>query len=129
MASVLAIRNSSVLEFTPNQYLTLISKNPKLATSLFKLLIDRLRKNAFELNKKSPAKNIAILTLQENNELNSIIAQMKQYFKVQNTDLHIFNAQTFHSEGKNELFLRIENQNGLNILLCDKQHFEWSSNA
>lgn len=126
IASVLAIRKSIVLEIHENEYLELVAKNPLFATALTKFLIERLQRNTFEQNKSSPPKNIAIINLQEENSLSPWTDDMETYFQDQNIPIQVYSKESAEALTNKVVFENLEQNEGMNILVCDDTHAEWS---
>lgn len=126
MASVLAIRKSTVLEFTQEEYQTLVTKNPALAISLTNFVIQRLRRNTFQLNKSTPPKNIALINLQANQDLSPWTTEMEQYFVEKRVPVQVFDYASQQDREDGEFFDSLEQHEGLNILICDGDRLNWS---
>lgn len=126
-ASVLAIRNSIVLEITQDKFIELLSINPKLASPIIQLIIRRFKRNTFELNKGIPPKNIAIINLQKHNNIGDLTKIVQSSFQEMEVPVQIHDAQSYHSDHPEELFGSLEQHEGLNILLCDNEHQEWAN--
>lgn len=126
MASVRAIRKSSVLKVDKEIYISLVSQNPTLASSMVKLVIDRLRRNEFQKNKSLPPKNIAVLNMSPNLDINSWTNKVEHYFKGQGQNLNILCKPENLDIDIDNYIDSLEDHVGINILLCDEQHMEWS---
>jgi predicted acylesterase/phospholipase RssA/CRP-like cAMP-binding protein len=126
IASVLAIRKSIVLEIHEKEYLELVSKNPIFATALTKFVIERLQRNTFELNKSSPPKNITIINLQKENSLSPWTDDMEKYFQDQKIPINVYFQETAESLTNEGIFEKLEQNDGMNILVCDDNHADWS---
>lgn len=126
MASVLAIRTSVVLEFTQAEYLRLVAKTPSLATSLTSFVINRLRRNTFQQNKSTPPKNIALIHLQNEADLSPWTSKMQAYFDARATDIHVYDSAHTEQSKDPHFFSSLEQQEGLNILVCSDTDKAWS---
>lgn len=126
MASVIAIRKSIVLEFTKSEYLTLITKTPSLAASLTSFVIHRLRRNTFQQNKSTPPKNIALIHLQSEAELSSWTEKMGAYFGNKGTNIQFYDSNSIEESTNPDFFSSLEQQEGLNILVCNDSQPSWS---
>ncbi len=116
-ASVLAIRNSIVLEITQDKFIELVSINPKLTSSVIQLIIKRLKRNTFELNKGTPPKNIAIINLQKRNNIGDLTKIIQSSFQEMEVPVLIHDAQSYHSKHPEELFNSLEQHEGLKFIL------------
>ncbi|MFC0263618.1 patatin-like phospholipase family protein [Fontibacter flavus] len=126
MASVIAIRESFVLEFNQQDYTQLVSKNPLFANILTKFIINRLRRNIFQQNKTSAPKNIAIINLQPENDLSPWTDEMESFFTEQRIPIQIFDYESQSKTSYEKVFGSLEQHDGLNIMVCDHEHPEWS---
>ncbi|MGM0943887.1 MAG: patatin-like phospholipase family protein [Bacteroidota bacterium] len=126
MASVLAIRKSIVLEFTRDEYHTLVAKNPSLATSLTQFVINRLRRNTFQQNRTTPPKNIALINLQSDHDLSPWTDDMMAYFSERETPVQVYDYESQEQQEDEDFFDSLEQHEGLNILVCDSSQKSWS---
>lgn len=126
MASVLAIRKSVVLEFTQEEYQSLVSKNPSLAISLTNFVIQRLRRNTFQQNKSTPPKNIALINLQADHDISPWTGGMENYFSEKKTPVQVFDYASQQDREDDEFFDSLEDYDGINILVCDGARLDWS---
>jgi len=126
MASVRAIRNSVVLEFTPEKYLEIAGKNPEFATSFFRLVINRIRRNAFELHKETAPRNVAIIKTHDSIDLSSLKKGVKQYFNDKATPIKSYDAESCDRKDREVLFETLEEHEELNLLFCDDSDMEWT---
>jgi predicted acylesterase/phospholipase RssA/CRP-like cAMP-binding protein len=126
MASVLAIRKSTVLEFTLEEYQTLVSRNPALASSLTNFVIQRLRRNTFQQNKTAAPKNIALVNLQDNLDLNPWTDDLKAYFEELKVPVQVYDYESQTEIHDDEFFDSLEQHEGLNILVCSGEQPIWS---
>lgn len=124
-ASVVAIRQTEVLEINEKSYFEIISTFPSLATSLTKFIIKRMQGNALENNKKLAPKNIAVIKLHEN--LN--IDQWTDDVKMQLQQMAVNSRLCYESaamEERDTYFESIDNFNGINFLLCNNEVDDWT---
>lgn len=126
MASVLAIRKSIVLEFTREEYHSLVAKDPSLATSLTQFVIHRLRRNTFQQNRTTPPKNIALINLQADHDLSPWTDDMMAYFLERETPVQVYNFESQKDHVDETFFDSLEQHEGLNILVCDASEKTWS---
>jgi hypothetical protein len=127
MASVIAIRDSVVLQFNQTNYDNLVRHNPHLASHLIRFIIKRMKRNAFEQSKTSPPKNIAIIHLQTADKLTNYIHSNEFEFKKMDVaaEIHYFDKKDFGSH--DDLFDKLEQHNGINIMACSADEHEWSN--
>lgn len=126
MASVIAIRDSVVLQFDQKNYNTLVRHNPSLASVLIRFIVKRMKRNAFEQSKTSPPKNIAIIHLQSADQLTGYTNLIETEFKKMDVsvEVHFIDFENFNNE--NEIFNQLDQHKGINILTCSAEHKEWS---
>ncbi|TDQ17441.1 NTE family protein/lysophospholipid hydrolase [Algoriphagus boseongensis] len=126
MASVLAIRKSAVLEFDQQEYFQLVARNPKLANSMTRFVINRLRRNTFQQNQSSPPKNIALINLQADHDLSPWTIDMEAYFKENGIPVQVFDHESQEALSDHEFFDSLESYAGVNILICSETNPNWS---
>ncbi|MHA7130717.1 patatin-like phospholipase family protein [Algoriphagus namhaensis] len=126
MASVLAIRRSVVIEFTLEEYLSLVAKRPNLAAALTSFVIQRQRRNAFEQKKATPPKNIALVQLQENQDLSPWTSGMLAHFSGKNVPIQIHHSEDVADQDSDQFFSSLEQRKGLNIMVCGHSHLDWA---
>jgi NTE family protein len=126
MASVLAIRKSTVLELSLKGYLKLVSLNPGLANSMTKFVINRLRRNTFLQNQSAPPKNIALINLQADHDLSPWTVDMEEYFLQNQIPVQVFDHDSQKDYSDQKFFDSLEQYPGVNILLCSQTHPNWS---
>lgn len=126
MASVLAIRKTVILKITKQEYLDLVGQNPAFSGILTGYLIRRLRRNIMEQHMSSTPKNIALINLQPGHDLGPWTTDIERTLEESG-----FPIQVFDHESKPELHYRsvfdtLDQQEGLNILVCSEAQPEWS---
>ena len=126
MASVLAIRKSTVLELSQKDYLNLVSLNPTLANSMTRFVINRLRRNTFQQNQSTPPKNIALIKLQAEHDLSPWTVDMEAFFLENQIPVQVFDHDSQKDLSDQEFFDSLEQYPGVNILLCSETHPNWS---
>lgn len=127
MASVRAIRNSLILEFTPEKYKQIIARHPDFASSLIKLVIGRIRRNTFEINKGSAPRNVAIIDLHPSGDIKELSIQMQQYFIENIGPIQQFDSHSQAQQDWEKLFDSMEEHEGLNLLICDESDMAWTN--
>ena len=126
MASVVAIRDTVVLEYTPAQYMGLMANKPTLAFSLIKGVIERIRQNAFESNKSEPPKNLALIKLHPEMEIQPWLNDLAKQLDQDNIPIQIYDQQSQSGKHREELFLSLEEHEGINLLVGDALDMEWT---
>ena len=126
MASVLAIRKSTVLELSQKDYLNLVALNPTLANSMTRFVIHRLRRNTFQQNQSTPPKNIALIKLQADQDLSPWTVDMEAFFLENQIPVQVFDHDSQKDLSDQEFFDSLEQYPGVNILLCSETHPNWS---
>jgi predicted acylesterase/phospholipase RssA len=127
MASVLAIRKSTVLEIDQQEYLDLVSKNPTLANSMTRFVINRLRRNTFQQNHSTPPKNIVLINLQADHDLSPWTIDMEVYFKENGIPVQVFDHESQEAINDQEFFDSLERYSGVNIFICSETNLKWSN--
>ncbi len=126
MASVLAIRNTTVLEITKQEYLTLVAQNPAFAGMLTGFLIRRLKRNVLEQHAASTPKNIALIKLQPAYDLTPWTDQIELAFQQSGVPIQVFDQDSQPEKKYKSVFDSLEQHDGLNILVCSEDYPEWS---
>jgi NTE family protein len=126
MASVLAIRRSTVLEIDKNMYLSLVALNPAFAGTLTMFIINRMRRNSFQKNRSLAPKNIAIINLQPDHDLSPWTNAMQQYLEASDLPIQIYDHSSAPKGGHKTIFDSLEQHHGLNVLVCSNAQPDWS---
>ena len=126
MASVLAIRKTIVLKINKQEYLNLISQNPAFAGVLTNFLIKRLRRNILEQHLSSRPKNIAVINLQPEHDLSTWTNEIEKTLEESGLPIQVFFHDSQPEQQYNTIFDTLEQQEGLNILVCSEAQPEWS---
>lgn len=126
MASVLAIRKTTVLEINKNEYLQLVSQNPAFASTLTSFLIRRLRRNMLEKHMSGTPKNIALIKLQPEQDLSPWTDDIKKTLTGNGLPIRIFDHKSEPEDPSHSVFHTLEQHHSLNILVCSEDHPEWS---
>jgi NTE family protein len=126
MASVLAIRRTTVLEITKEKYLNIVSQNPSFASTLTSVLIKRLKNNKLEQNRIAAPKNIALINLQPEKDLSAWTEDIKNTLKASGISTQVFDDGALPEEQYKTIFDTLEQHNGLNVLVCSNTFPEWS---
>jgi NTE family protein len=126
MASVLAIRKTTVLEITKEKYLTIVSQSPAFASTLTSVLIKRMNNNRLERNRISAPKNIALIKLQPEKDLSSWTEDIENTLKANGISTQVFDNGELPEEQYRSIFDTLEQHNGLNVLVCSNDYPEWS---
>jgi len=126
MASVLAIRKTIVLKINKQEYLNLVAQNPAFAGLLTSFLIKRLRRNILEQHMSSTPKNIALINLQPAHELSPWTDDIEKTLEESGFPIQVFDHDSQPEHSYNNIFDTLEQQEGLNILVCSEAQPEWS---
>ena len=126
MASVLAIRKTIVLKINKQEYLNLVSQNPAFAGMLTNFLIKRLRRNILEQHMISRPKNIAVINLQPAHDLSPWTDEIEKTLEESGLPIQVFYHDSQPEQQYSAIFETLEQQEGLNILVCSEAQPEWS---
>ena len=126
MASVLAIRKTIVLKINKQEYLNLVSQNPAFAGLLTSFLIKRLRRNILEQHMSSTPKNIALINLQPEHDLSPWTDDIERTLEESGFPIQVFDHDSQPAAEYDTIFDTLEQQDGLNILVCSEAQPEWS---
>ena len=126
MASVLAIRNTTVLQINKQEYLALVSKNPAFAGMLTGFLIKRLKRNILEQHTSNAPKNIVFVNLQPEHDLSPWTDDIKETLENSGITIRVVDQDTRPDESYTSIFDSLEQHEGLNILVCSEAYPEWS---
>lgn len=126
MASVLAIRKTIVLKINKQEYLNLVAQNPAFAGLLTSFLIKRLRRNILEQHMSSSPKNIALINLQPAHDLSPWTDVIERILEDNGIPIQVFDHDSQPAAQYDTIFDNLEQQEGLNILVCSEAQPEWS---
>jgi predicted acylesterase/phospholipase RssA len=126
MASVLAIRTTTVLQINKHEYLQLVSQNPAFAITLTSFLIKRLRRNTLQQHTSSTPKNIALINLQAEHDLSPWTDLIEKTLEENGTPIQVFDHDSKPEGQYKTVFDSLEQHTGLNILVCSEANVEWS---
>jgi predicted acylesterase/phospholipase RssA len=126
MASVLAIRKTTVLEITREEYLALVAQNPTFASTLTSFLIKRLKRNILEQHLSATPRNIALINLQPGHDLHPWTDDIEKTLVESGTPIRIIDHLSEPEAPHQTVFDSLEQHDGLNILVCSEEHPEWS---
>ncbi|MES2894013.1 MAG: cyclic nucleotide-binding and patatin-like phospholipase domain-containing protein [Bacteroidota bacterium] len=129
MAAVLAIRTTTVLEITKEEYLNLVARNPEFAGKLTGFLIKRLKRNMLEQHTSNPPKNIAVINLQADHDLSPWTDDIERTLTENGTSIQVFEHDSQPRQQYKTVFDSLEEHEGLNILVCSEANVEWSRQA
>lgn len=126
MASVLAIRKTTVLQISHEEYLNLVAFNPAFAGMLTSFLIRRLKRNMMQQHMAAKPKNIAVINLQPAHLLAPWTNEIKKTLEIHGVPIQVYDFENQpRSEFENDFGL-IDQHEGMNILVCSWEHPEWS---
>jgi NTE family protein len=126
MASVLAIRKTTIFLISKEEYLKIVSQNPAFAGMLTGFLIKRLRRNILEQHTSSTPKNIVLIKLQAENDIRGWTDEIKKTFETSGTPIKIFYQDPTSGTPYKTIFDTLDQHEGLNILVCSDTQPEWS---
>lgn len=128
-ASVVAIRKTKAIALNKDGFETLVAHQPALAGLITQFVIRRLNRNALETHKQSPPKNIAVVKLDPEDDFSSYTDKMLSYFDNQSIKLNIYEHDSTRQQDFDVFFEALENNEGLNLFLVDKNNIEWSKHC
>jgi predicted acylesterase/phospholipase RssA/CRP-like cAMP-binding protein len=126
MASVIAVRNSILIEFDPVHYLELATSHPEFTRSLFKLVINRIQRNTWQSSQTAAPNNIAIICLEDCVGFKGLLSSLEAYFSSNNDPVNIIRQKSSTEQEPNALFNALDENEGLNMLVCDQTDPEWA---
>ncbi|MFZ1705277.1 MAG: cyclic nucleotide-binding and patatin-like phospholipase domain-containing protein [Saprospiraceae bacterium] len=126
-ASVIALRHSTVLTLDEADYIHLSKKYPTFSISLTRYIILRLTQNAKQGKAGGAPKNIAVIQLHPEDDLQIFMKLFQQEFVKMNAAIHIYDAESLKNTNKKVLFDKMDTHNGLNFLMCDSENLEWTN--
>jgi predicted acylesterase/phospholipase RssA len=129
MASVLAIRKTTVLEITREEYLSLVAQNPAFASTLTSFLIKRLKRNILEQHMSANPRNIALINLQAQHDLSPWTDDIEKTLVASGIPIRIIDHLSEPEGPHQTVFDSLEQHDGLNILVCSEEHPEWSKQS
>jgi len=125
-ASLVAIRKSIVLELKENNYFEIIAKHPAFSTKLTRFVVNRLRRNVLQQHLETPAKNIAVINLQSENDISVYTDAIKTQFESLNVSIQILDHESHSNMGMRDMYNALEQHEGLNFLVCSDEDLDWS---
>jgi predicted acylesterase/phospholipase RssA/CRP-like cAMP-binding protein len=125
-ASVVAIRKSIVLELKESEYLEIVASHPAFSTKLARFVVNRLRRNVLQQHLESPAKNIAVINLQSENDITEYTEAIKAQFESLNVSIQILDHDSHANMELQEIYDTLEQHEGLNFLVCSDADLVWS---
>lgn len=129
MASVLAIRKTTVLEITREEYLALVAQNPAFASTLTSFLIKRMKRNILEQHLSATPRNIALINLQAGHDISPWTDDIERTLADSSIAIRIIDHDTQPDVPGKTVFDSLEQHEGLNILVCSEDHPEWSKQS
>ena len=126
MAAVVAIRKSIVLEITKAEYHNAVVKNPEFASALTRFVINRMRRNVLEQKVEATPKNIVIIHLQLDLNIDYWVTEIKDNLETMHIPTQILGLD---SEGKKNARILpelLEQHKGVNLIVCSGQDPDWT---
>lgn len=124
-ASVMAIRNATVLELDESDYDEIMRQFPDFGRTLTRFIIERLRRNHFEQHLRSVPKNIAIILLDPKQDMGTWTKDIADTFSGMNIPIRIHGGDNSGPD-LSDFFRSLEDQEGINFLLCSRENMDWS---
>lgn len=126
-ASVLAVRKSVVLQLSEKEYLDIVARYPRFSTQLTRFVVKRIRRNALQQHLQAPAKNIAVINLQSNQDISDYIDAVKARFESMQIPIQVLDDLSPQSHlSQHEMYNSLEENQGLNFLVCNDRNLDWS---
>jgi predicted acylesterase/phospholipase RssA len=125
-ASVVAIRKSTVLQIDEADYDALTHQYPHFAFTLTQFVINRLKRNAFQQRIGAAPKNIAVIKLQPDHDFGQWTDDMQRELGIMGTHINVYSPDNQAHDNPNAVFEEMENNEGVNILVCDDAHLDWA---
>ena len=125
-ASVVAIRKSTVLQIDEADYNALVFLYPHFAFTLTQFVISRLKRNAFQQRMGAGPKNIAVIKLQPDHDFSAWTDDMSRELGIMGTNINVYYPDSQSPDNPNAVFDDMENNVGINILVCDDTHQTWA---
>ncbi len=127
MASVVALRKSTVLKLNEAAYFKLIQAFPQFAAQLTKYIVERIRRNAAQRKKEAAPKNIAVVKLQQESDVSAFTGPIIEELQRMGFMSNVYYHNTQEESQYNQIFEEMENREGLNFLVCDANHLNWAN--
>jgi predicted acylesterase/phospholipase RssA len=125
-ASVVAIRKSTVLQIDEADYDALTRQYPHFGFALTQFVINRLKRNAFQQRIGAAPKNIAVIKLQPDHDFGQWADDMQRELGIMGTPINVYSPENQAVDNPNAVFEEMENNVGINILVCDDAHPDWA---
>lgn len=127
MATAYAMRPSVVLELDEKDYFHLTSLFPEFASKLTSVLLKRVKSNHLQNHLQAPPKNIALINLQHQNDISTWIQAIQKEFETTRVRFKVYHHDDISKENYDEAFVSIENNEGLNFMVCCENEPEWTN--
>jgi NTE family protein len=128
-ASVIALRDSSVMKVDEVAY-TLLSKHfPSFPIELTRYILARLKKNNIQTGAGGKPKNIALIKLDDEHDVEDYTSLIKAQFGEMGTSFCIYDHSSYKKEEVAALFDHMDDHDGLNFLICDESDPAWTQRA
>jgi len=128
-ASVLAVRKSKALALSKAGFQKVVSHRPSFARRVNQFIISRLNRNALEVHKQVPPKNVAVIKLDPEADFSAWSERMLEYFEDLPLNLNIYDQSENPQESSETFFESLDNNEDLNIMVVDQNDLEWSKKS
>jgi predicted acylesterase/phospholipase RssA len=126
MAAVIAIRKSIVLEISKNEYHNAVVKNPEFASALTRFVIKRMRRNLLEQKVEATPKNIVIIHLQLDLNIDYWVTEIKSNLESMHIPTQILGLESKGEKNAKVLPELLEQHKGVNLIVCSGQNADWT---
>lgn len=126
MAAVLAIRKSIVLEISKAEYHSAVAKNPEFASALTRFVINRMRRNVLEQKVEAIPKNIVIIQLQQDLNIDYWVTEIKSKLETMHIPTQVLGLEKKGEKNFKELPELLEQHKGVNLIVCSGEDKDWT---
>ena len=125
-ASVIALRESSALKIDEAAYSLLAKRFPMFPNALTNFIITRLKKNNLQTGTGGRPKNIALIKLDNDHDVEDYTSLIKAQFIDMDTSFHIYDQDSCENDEMAALFDHMDDHDGLNFLICSHSDTAWT---
>lgn len=124
-ASVIAIRQATVLELDESDYDEIMRQFPDFGRMLTRFIIERLHRNHFQQHLRSIPRNVAVILLDQDPDFDNMTADISATFAEMGIPIRMYGPENA-GQDPTDFFSSIEGIEGINFLLCNQQEMAWS---